>query len=71
MGGWTVLRSTPAMPAHIETAAGLACFGEGLGELAVVEGVVEAVAVEQVGVIALLDDAAAVHDDDRVRVADR
>jgi hypothetical protein len=51
-------------------AAPSACLGEVLGELAVVERIVDAVAAEQVGVVALLDDAPGVHHDDRVRVAD-
>ena len=37
-----------------------------LGELAVVERGVEPAAREQLGVLALLDDAACVHDDDTV-----
>src|SRR3979411_458025 len=45
--------------------------GEGVGELALVERVVEATPCQQVSMAALLDDLALVHDDDAVRVADR
>src|SRR3979411_1752908 len=45
-------------------------FGEGVGELALVERVVEAAPREQLGMAALLDDAPLVHDDDAVGVAD-
>jgi hypothetical protein len=42
-----------------------------VGELAVVQRVVQAVLGEQLGVVALLDDVPSVHHDDRVRVTDR
>jgi hypothetical protein len=45
---------------------GSAGLGHGLGELAVVQLVVEAVAAQQVMVAALFDDAAVVHDHDGV-----
>jgi len=48
-----------------------ACGLFGFGELIVVERVIEAVPIEQLGVTTLLDDAPAVHDDDGVRVSNR
>src|SRR5947208_14949927 len=44
---------------------------DALRELALVEGVVEALLAQQVRVVALLDDPARVHDHDLVGVADR
>src|SRR6266853_2156873 len=43
---------------------------ERVGELALIERVVEAVPCEQLGMAALLDDATLIHDDDAVGVAD-
>lgn len=48
---------------------GSARFGHGLGELAVVQGIVEAVATQQGVLAAFFDDAAVIHDDDGVGVA--
>src|ERR1700682_2073336 len=46
-------------------------FGERVGELALVERVVEAMSREEFGVCALFDDLALIHDDNAVGVADR
>ena len=46
-------------------------FGEGFGELAVVKVEVEAASGQELLVRSLLDDLAAVHDEDRVGIADR
>jgi hypothetical protein len=51
--------------------AGSARGTDGFGELAVVQGVVQAAAREQFRVVAVFHDASAVHDDDRVGVSDR
>ena len=56
---------------RVATCAWFPSRGLTLGELAVVERVVEAVVVEQLGVAAVLHDVPVVHDDDRVGVADR
>src|SRR5674476_850012 len=44
---------------------------DGFSELAVVQGVVEAAALQQLCMVAMFHDASAVHDDDRVGVSDR
>src|ERR1700693_4883782 len=51
----------------VNISAGL---GEGVGELALIERVVEAMSREQLGMATLLDDLALIHDDDVVGVAD-
>ena len=63
---WRPARRTPS-----KRGRGSARGGLSLRELAVVEGVVQAAAGQQLGVSALLYDVAGVHDDDRVRVTDR
>jgi hypothetical protein len=44
---------------------------EGFSKLAVVERVVQAAALQQIRMVAVLHDAPVVHDDDRVGVSDR
>ena len=58
-------------PAEHSGSLGSGDVGGGGGELGVVQGGVGAAAGQQLGVVALLDDLAAVHHEDRVGVADR
>ena len=71
MGAWSA--SVRRCDAGWERAAnqGRMSLSRRFGELALVERVVQASIIHQRAVAALLDDAAVVHDDDGVRLADR